>query len=203
MQNISLKIYFLIFGVLCAGPAQAAPEPANPTQESITKIENYFETLQTMHANFVQLNQDGTVYKGRFFLLRPNKFRLDYTDPSNLLVLSDGNSVINYDSDVGDPAYISLESTLAYVILRKHVKLSGDITVTSLLPGEHTLRATLVKTDDSQMGSITLIFETDPFRLKAWIVIDSQGTKTQVVLSEIVENVALDHKLFRFAKRWH
>ncbi len=181
-------------------PAQGSATPVVSTQASIAKIEAYFEKLQTMDANFVQFNQDGTVYKGRFYLLRPNKFRLEYTEPSNLLVLSDGNSVINYDSDIGNPGYVSLSSTPAHFIFRRNVKLSGDVTVSSLLPGEKILRATLVKTKDSEMGSLTLIFENDPFRLKGWIVLDSQGTKTQVILSDIKENIALDHRLFRFNK---
>lgn len=196
-----MKYLAFIIGILGLCSTNSFAETT--TQDSIAKIENYFEKLQTMRANFVQLNQDGTVYHGKFYLLRPNKFRLDYTEPSNLLVLSDGNSVINYDSDVGDPGYISLDSTPAYFILRRHVKLSGDVTVSSLLPGENTLRATLVKTKDTEMGSLTLIFETNPFRLKAWIVLDSQGTKTQVVLSDIEENIALDDKLFRFYKMRH
>ncbi|MEN8237485.1 MAG: outer membrane lipoprotein carrier protein LolA [Pseudomonadota bacterium] len=198
-HNAHTLLLTLVVLVFFSVPGLAQVE----TQGSITKIENYFEKLQTMRANFVQMNQDGTIYKGKFYLLRPNKFRLDYTDPSTLLVLSDGNSVINYDSDIGDPGYISIDSTPAYFILQRHVKLSGDITVSSLLPGENTLRATLVKTKDSQMGSLTLIFTNQPFQLKAWIVLDSQGTKTQTVLSDIQENIALDHRLFRFYKMRH
>lgn len=205
MINYFLKtiLFSLAISFACISKQGYAQQPTNDVSKQIAKIENYFEKLQTMQANFVQLNQDGSIYQGKFYLLRPNKFRLDYTDPSSLLVLSDGNSLINFDKDVGDPGYLSLDSTPAHFILRKHVKLTGDITVSSLLPGLNSLRATLVKTNDSQMGSLTLVFQADPFMLKGWIVLDSQETITQVVLSEISENVPLDPKLFRFNRRRH
>ncbi len=190
---------FLILIVSCLGKDGKCTTTYS-TEMQIQKVEQYFNTLKTLEADFVQFNQDGSVAQGRFYLLRPNKFRLSYTNPSTLLVLSDGNSIINYDSDIGDPSYIDLDSTPVEFILRKNVKLSHDVTVSSLLPGKNSLKITLVKTKDPQLGSLTLIFSEAPFILKAWVVIDAQGTETQVVLSNIKENIDLDPNLFRFRK---
>ncbi len=169
---------------------------ASDNDQHIKKVEDYFNQLATINANFVQVNQDGSFSRGKFYLSRPNKFRLNYDGPSKLIVISDGKYVRNYEKgNSSDP--ISLKSTPAHLIMRPNLKLSGDISVTSIIPGPNDIKITLINNQAPNDGSLTLVFGNSPFTLTSWTVHDIQGNRTQVTLSAATYNAPLPDKLFK------
>ena len=60
------------------------------------------------------------------------------------------------------------------------------------------LRITLIDPEDPDQGSLTLVFHEDPFELYQWVVIDSVGLTTVVVLSEVLLDPPLTGQLFTF-----
>ena len=196
------KVYIVITSLLFASiislvnDCKAKPQKAN----IVRSAEDYFNNMKTLKSKFVQINPDGSTSKGDFFLQRPGKFRLDYTNPDNLLLVSDGVKVTNYDKDLDAPTYLPIESVPAYVLLTKDVNFSGDVTVTETIHEDHYVYLSLAKTDDPQNGSLTLVFQKNPYKLKKWIVTDADGNKTLVELTNPQINVKLESDLFKFSK---
>jgi len=83
-------------------------------------------------------------------------------------------------------------------LVREHVVLSGDVTVTSVERGPGSLRVSVVQSKDPQAGRITLVFSERPFALSNWQVTDAQGSVTRVALIDPRAGVQLDPALFRF-----
>lgn len=61
----------------------------NPAR--IPQIEKYLANLKTFEADLTQQNPDGSQARGKFFLNRPKKFRIKYTEPKELILVSDGS----------------------------------------------------------------------------------------------------------------
>ena len=54
------------------------------------QVENFFKNLKTLEADFIQVSPSGKISNGKIFLDLPGKLRLNYNDPSNLLITCKG-----------------------------------------------------------------------------------------------------------------
>ena len=67
------------------GSALAAQTKAD--SEDVKKIENYLNSIKTMRADFVQIASNGEKVEGRLYIEKPNKIRMEYNAPSNVLIV--------------------------------------------------------------------------------------------------------------------
>jgi outer membrane lipoprotein-sorting protein len=178
-------------------PAQAAiRDPEAARAEDVARIEAYLNSLHSLRAKFVQVNPDGANVTGTLSYERPDKMRLDYDPPSKLLIIANGWDLVYQDRKLKQVSHLFTSKTPLGFLLTKHIRLSGDVTVTNLEHRGGELRVTLVQTDEPTQGSITLAFAEQPFELRRWTVIDPQGYATNVILDRIETDVPLDGELF-------
>ncbi|HYD30103.1 MAG TPA: outer membrane lipoprotein carrier protein LolA [Azospirillaceae bacterium] len=188
--------------VLITIPALAAPRPAELSaadRTDLARVEEYLNGIRTLRSSFVQATPDGTLMKGVFYLSRPGKMRLEYEPPVKDYVVADGLFVFYWDDRMQQSSSAPIGSTLADVILRKDLKLSGAVTVTGVHRSPGTLEVSLVQTDDPGKGELTLVFEDKPLRLRKWRVVDAQSLTTEVALLNPQLGVELDKNLFFFS----
>jgi outer membrane lipoprotein-sorting protein len=183
--------------ILGSQPAPAAL-PAATHAGDIARIEKYLNDLTTLKADFVQINPDGGTVTGELYYQRPDKMRLDYDPPSDVLIISDGWWVIYYDRRLEQVSHLSINSTPLGFLLSDEIRLSGDVTVTDVERSAGELHVTLVQTDEPNQGSIQLSFAENPLELRRWTVIDAQGLATHVVLEQPETGLPLARELFRF-----
>lgn len=178
--------------------------PIGETEQKIllTEIENYFDGVDTLKARFMQFNMDGTLFRGDVMMDRPGKMRIDYDDPLPFKIISDGNFYIFIDEELKESSYIPLGLTPANMLLRKPMKLSGELTVLDATRDQEALFITVVQSDAPDQGSLTFAFSEEPIELLQWTVIDAQGTVTRVVLQNVETGIELDDDLFYFADPW-
>ncbi len=91
-----------------------APLLASPTAD----VEKYLSGLASWSADFKQTIDDGhgNVLRsaaGRLYLQRPGKFRWDYSQPSEQLVLADGKQIWFYDKDLSQANVRDMDTSLA------------------------------------------------------------------------------------------
>ncbi len=179
---------------------QTAPVTAAPTEADradIARVEEYLNSIRTMRARFIQLSQSGGRAQGTFYLSRPGRLRLEYDPPVPTILIANGGMLQHYDSQLRQPQFIPLDSTPATYLVRDQLRLEGDITVVGVGRAQNRLDVTIVKTRDPREGRITFTFQTQPMQLVNWIVQDSQGRTTRVVLNEVQAGMPLDNALFR------
>jgi outer membrane lipoprotein-sorting protein len=189
-----------ILGCMIALSSIAIVKAEPHKQAMVQKIENYFDGLKTYQADLTQLNPDQSVAKGKFFLHRPEKFRVQYSEPKELIVVSDGSFFIEYDPKEDIPNFISLESTPASLLLKKKLRLSGDVSVRDIRAENGKIYADLYKTKDPDVGHITLVFQENPMKLIRWVVQDAQGNITEVSLNNVAENQPIKDNLFETSR---
>ena len=107
-HRLSLAALVLL-AALDAVPGQASPA---------TDIEHYLTGLSSWSADFKQTIADGQgkvlrSAAGRFYLQRPGKFRWDYSEPSEQVILADGKEIWFYDKDLAQANVRDMDATLA------------------------------------------------------------------------------------------
>lgn len=190
-----LAIALLASPLPVAEAAEAAKLSARDRAD-IARVETYLNNLRTVRADFIQTSTDGGIAKGKFYLSRPGKLRLDYAPPAKFQIFADGFWLIYVDNELGEANHIPLSSTPAQVLVAEHVRLSGDVTVTRVQRRFHTLRIHMFQTEQPDAGSLALIFADNPLALHQWVVTDSQGISTRVSLVNPEFNITLDNRLF-------
>ena len=179
--------------------AGAGLKGADAKAADLARIEKYLNNMRTMSAHFFQSTSDGGEAEGTLYLARPGRLRVEYSPPTPVLIVSDGNQVHYYDFELNQVSTIGLSATPAAVLVREKYNLSnGDIHVTEYERGPGVIRVTLQDSKNPDVGSLALTFQDSPMTLKQWKVTDAQGVVTTVALSEARQDVALSPKLFDF-----
>lgn len=191
-----LKILVLFLVLAMASPAHAALSEAD--KADVKKAEAYMDSLRNARARFVQTTHDGTQLVGTFYLSRPGKLKFEYDPPVEDFVVSDGLFIYFYDAELKEQSNAPIGQTLADFILRDHLKLEGDLTVTSLKRGGDLLQLEVTQTAEPEAGKLILGFSEDPFTLKKWRVIDAQGLITEVELFYLKTDISHPSGFFAY-----
>jgi outer membrane lipoprotein-sorting protein len=171
----------------------------NPHQtELVHKVSSYFSEINTLQGNFVQTGADNKRMKGKFYVMRPGRFRFDYARPSRQIVVSDGHYLAIQDLDLNNEDRVSLDDTPFRLLLRKDVDLVRDARIMEVQESEDLLVVGLVDKNPDTPGQIKLFMSTKPaLELKEWVTKDAQGLDTRVQVSDLTKAAALDGELFK------
>jgi len=109
VRMAAVRVFALLFCLWAGGQACATP-----TQD----VDKYMAGLASWSADFTQTIDDGhgkvlRSAAGKLSLQRPGKFRWDYTEPSEQLVLADGRQIWFYDKDLAQANVRDMDATLA------------------------------------------------------------------------------------------
>lgn len=193
--NILVLVGLVAFGIF----AVASVANAQTAAEDIKKAEAYFKTLKTVKADFIQTAHNGSRLSGTFYLDRPGKLRFEYNEVDDFIV-ADGVFIYFYDSEMGEQTNAPIGQTLADFLLRKNLKLSGDLVVQKIdIEGAYKTFS-LTQSDDEGAGTVKLYFDQEPFALRKWQVTDAAGLTTEVLLRNMERDLDLPAKLFAYFK---
>lgn len=197
---------FLLAPLLLAGPALAqqrapappAPAPSERDRADLARIEAYLNALTTLRARFLQIAQSGASAEGTAWIWRPGRMRFEYDPPEPLLLVADSGQFLMYDRELRAPTTLLVSQTPLGILLRREVRLSGDVTVTAIERTGPFLRVTMFRTSEPGEGRLTLVFNAEPLELRQWAVLDAQRRETRVTLSRIETGLRFPASLFQF-----
>ncbi len=186
----------LFLGGLAALPL-AAPALANAKPLSLNEISKYLNGLNSAKGAFTQVNPDGTLSKGTFYIKRPGRMRFEYAAPNDALVIAGQSRLAIFDgrSNAGPQQY-PLHKTPLHIILKKNVNLNASGMVTA---HQHDGTSTSITAQDPEhpnYGNVKLVFTDKPTELRQWIVTDESGQKTTVILGELNKKANIPGRLF-------
>jgi len=191
-------VLVLAVGIVAVPRAQAS---------AASEVERYLAGLGSWSADFTQTIEDGQgkvlrSASGKFYLQRPGKFRWDYAEPSQQLVLGDGKEIWFYDKDLQQANVRSMDATLAST---PAVLLSGTGSVADqfdikALPDEGGLRwfQLLPKHPDTDFQLVRIGFDKDG-ELASMFLADKLNQITQLTFTHPVKNPKLIPDLFTFS----
>jgi outer membrane lipoprotein carrier protein len=199
------RIAALLIAAMLGAPAPLLGAPsagASPASE----VDKYLAGLSSWSADFKQTIEDGQGHvlrsaAGKFYLARPGKFRWDYSEPSEQLILADGKQIWFYDKDLAQANVRSMDGTLAST---PAMLLSGTGSVANqfdikALPDDGGLRwfQLVPKRSDTDFQLVRIGFDKDG-ELASMFLADKLNQITQLTFTHPVKNPKLVPDLFSF-----
>lgn len=195
-RTIAASLLLLAVALVSAGPASASPA---------ADLEKYLSGLATWTADFTQTIDDGhgNVLRsaaGRLYLQRPGKFRWDYSEPSEQLVLADGKQIWFYDKDLSQANVRDMDTSLASTpasLLSGNGSVGSQFDI-SALPRSDGLQwfQLIPKHADTDFQVVRIGF--DKGELRSMFLADKLNQITQLTFSNSKRNLALAPDLFSF-----
>ncbi len=185
-----------MLGLCAAGRGQATP--ASDLQRDLAG-------LATWSADFRQTIEgaDGKVLRsaaGRLYLQKPGRFRWDYREPSEQLILGDGKRIWFYDKDLGQANVRDMDASLASTpasLLSGGGTVDSQFEVTALPPSEGLQWFQLVpKHADTDFQAVRIGFEHG--ELRRMLLADKLDQVTRLTFSHSQRNEKLPAELFSF-----
>lgn len=190
----------LALGAAAPAPAQPQPAPAASLsaddQALVDKAVAYLDSLGEARGRFVQTDARGRSSGGELYLDRPGKARFEYGNPATLLVVADGRSVAVLDRRLKTFQRYALGSTPLALFLQRPVKLGGKVAVTGVDRFAGGFSLTAKSAVRGMKGQITLTFSDEPVAIKQWSLVDAQGGRTTVRITDLEPAHGLDPGLF-------
>ena len=149
-----------------------------------------------MTARFTQVSDNGGVASGRLWLDRPGRMRFEYDPPSPILLIADRFYVYYVDKKLAEMSQIALKATPAWFLLRPHIAFDSNLVVTRFERGADVLHVTVVERAKPEEGTLTMSFGERPLQLRGWTIVDQQGKRTSVYISNANFGMQLNPDLF-------
>jgi outer membrane lipoprotein carrier protein len=195
LQTAALTLLAALTG---AAGAVAAATPA-------AEVDKYLSGLASWSADFEQTIDDGNGHvlrsaAGRLYLQRPGKFRWDYSQPSEQLVLADGKQIWFYDKDLAQANVRDMDTSLASTpasLLSGSGSVSTQFDVTALPPSAGLQWFQLVpKHADTDFQLVRIGFRKG--ELASMFLADKLNQVTQLTFSNPKRNAKFTPDLFSF-----
>ena len=184
-----LIISIIIYGVQVTNSA----EQKNQTR---LKVENFFNNLKTLEAEFIQVSPSGKTSNGKIFLDLPGKLRIDYNKPNNLLITCKGFWIVIQNRELKSTNNIPLSQTPFSILLENKINFNNKDLIVDLQKALGIITLKIKLTENSQAGELLLEFSEKPFILKKWIIRDIVGDKTTVLIQNAIYNKKLPFIIF-------
>jgi outer membrane lipoprotein carrier protein len=188
---------FVFLLVLRAAPGMASPA---------TEVDHYLAGLSSWSADFKQTITDGQGKElrsaaGKFYLERPGKFRWDYSEPSEQLILADGKQIWFYDKDLAQANVRDMDGTLSST---PAMLLSGSGSVSAAfdikqLPADGGLRwfQLIPKHSNTDFQLVRIGFDKNG-ELASMFLADKLDQITQLTFTNPTKNPKFAPDLFAF-----
>lgn len=203
MSTVARRRFAAAAGVLLIGMLGAAIAAGSPSSE----VEKYLAGLSSWSADFAQTIDDGhgkvlRSAAGKFYLQRPGRFRWDYSDPSEQLVLADGKQIWFYDKDLAQANVRDMDATLAStpaMLLSGGGAVSDQFDITSL-PASGGLQwfQLIPKHPETDFQLVRIGFDKDG-ELASMFLADKLNQITQLTFTHPMRNPKFAQDLFSFS----
>lgn len=178
---------------------QAAPAPFTDPQNvpaDLARLDGALNATKSFSGRFAQYGADGSFAQGTIYLRRPGKLRFEYDAPNPLLIVSDGVTLTQQDRALETTDRVPLSATPLNFFLKEDVNLENDTEITSLIKTFNEIRVTARDGSGEMDGAITMVFDHNTLALKEWVIADSFGGQTRVILSDLRYNERINPRLF-------
>ena len=191
MLKIFKILYFFISFIFLFYDYKLSASPK--TENNFRAVKEYLKNLNTLEASFIQISSDGDIKRGKIFLNLPGKLRIDYIEPDDLLITSNGFWLTIQNKKLQQTNNLPLERTPLNLFLNKKFNFEDNSNIKFKVENDVI---TLTFFGDEKETKFELEFNSNPLRLRKWVIIDEFENQTSVMLQNIKLDVKLPNKIF-------
>lgn len=200
MRRVASLLLLAILATGLGGAGQPPPQRSivlsDTDRADLDRVSAYLNSIHTLTGDFVQIDPDGEIDQGRFFMQKPGRMRFEYSPPNPILIVSDGSTVAVANRKLNTVDRYPLSATPLDLILSDDIDLRHDNEVMAVRrqPGELIIEAR--SSANRTKPNITLVFTDPVLELRQWTVVDDQGQTTTVALRDLQPGAAIDGQMF-------
>jgi outer membrane lipoprotein-sorting protein len=180
--------------------ASTAAEPQQQQLDGralVERVSAYLSNMKTLVGDFVQVGPDGRRTEGQFYVQKPGKVRFEYSPPSRVDVIADGQSVVVRDRKRATQDLYPLSQTPLRFLVADRVDLGRDTNLVSVGADEQFVTVVIEEQQLVGTNRLMLKFGAKDFKLRQWTVTDPQGYDTTVAVYNLDAGKKLDPALFQ------
>jgi outer membrane lipoprotein-sorting protein len=163
----------------------------------LNTISQYLNKMKTALGDFTQINEDGSISTGKIYIKRPGKMRFEYNAPDSAIVIAGSGSVVVDDKKSNQPPETyPLKRTPLSIILARNVNLGQARMVTGHSYDGTATIVTAQDPDNPEYGSIAMKFTDNPVELRQWVISDSNGGQTTLILGALTKGGNIPNSKF-------
>lgn len=203
MSKLGLRLAVFLLLLVCGTPHVSADE--SDAESALTQVQNYLDSLDSLRAGFDQdlFDADSQPIQrssGTLRLMRPGRFRWDYSEPFEQSIVADGERLWIYDADLEQVTVRTLDKSLAST---PAMLLSGQGRVREGYEYRASYRLEAVewielapRQADTDFRLVRLGFSER--QLAVMDLVDSLGQTTRISFHGIEKDPELEASVFRF-----
>jgi outer membrane lipoprotein-sorting protein len=179
--------------------ASNAGGPQQPLDQGamVERVSAYLSNMKTLVGDFVQVGPDGRRTEGQFYVQKPGKVRFEYSPPSRVDVIADGQSVVVRDRKRATQDLYPLSQTPLRFLVADRVDLARDTNLVAVGADEQFVTVVIEEQQLVGTSRLMLKFGAQDFKLRQWTVTDPQGYDTTVAVYNLDASKKLDPALFQ------
>jgi outer membrane lipoprotein-sorting protein len=184
-------------GLPAAEKAAATAASLSPVQVSaLQTLGSYFNAIRDIRGEFTQIGPKGHVSTGVFYISKPGRMRFEYAPPNPFVVVADGTWVTIKNNAKNKADQYPLSATPLRLVLADQVDLMQEADIKSVDVADGLTTVVLEDKDGLVPGQLVLVFDSQRNALQQWVIVDGQGRRTTITLSNIEASKRPDPKLF-------
>jgi outer membrane lipoprotein-sorting protein len=198
MARAALLLFaFASVGALDQAVAASAEELNERERGAIEQITSYFNAMRTLQGSFMQVGPKGHISTGEFHIAKPGRMRFEYSPPNPFVVVADGTWVTIKNNAKNTADQYPLAATPLRLVLAEQVDLLSEAKILEVEQSDGLTTVTLEDKEKLVPGHLVLIFDEERGELQQWIIVDGQGRRTTISLTDMVAGIDPDPGLFR------
>ena len=188
-----LRLIIFYFFVILIFPALADYKDED---ETITRIEDAWNNIETLSASFRQLNSDGSIDNGIFYLYKPYKSRFEYENKKNELIITNKSLLNIVDADGYQIDGYLLGNTPLKMILGKNLNIRENFNINDIYTDGATFIIDVSSLNKNEEERAIFFFSKKNYDLEKWEFIDKFDNKTVLEFTNLQKNISINKNLF-------
>ena len=159
------------------------------------EIEKYLSEINDFSSSFIQYS-DNSFQEGNFFL-KKNRLRVEYTSPSNIILIIKENKAMYYNVDLEEVEYFNPKKTAASIFFNffYNKEFLNDANIELKKNNLYIFQKILI---NKKENTVTVLFEKSPIKLRKIEIKNFEGLTSFTIINPNY-NPNLDDKMFSLA----
>ena len=165
---------------------------SNPIVKS---IEDNWNEIKSMSGQFEQIDQEGNIFNGQFFFLKPFKSKFMY-DGREEDIITNKSLMVVVDKEGYQIDSFPIGDSVLKKLLSENILIENEFDIMSLTDENNFYHLMLKVKDDKSNDQIKFIFDQQTLDLKKWEIFDEFENKTVFKFTKIKKNIFISQNLF-------
>ncbi len=193
-------LFLIIFCLTAIVNSERVKADLECNSNSLKRIEDYLNSIDTMHTRFSQLNQDGKLQEGEIYLSKPNHLKWEYLKPNHVMILVNKEVIIYHDYELDETTSLPSKSAIINLLSKKNINLKKDVILKRCIENEQYYELLITKANpDSDFDfDIWLRFNNNPISIERIATLSDNTVVSEVMFQDINYNIKISPNVFVF-----